>query len=158
VLYVPDREPMNHHVLHQFLAHGISGERISFITRQPRLEYLRRHHDIDIALDPFPYNGHMTSCDALYMGVPVVSLRGNTSVARGGASLLASLQLIELLASSPDEYVRIATHLAGDLPRLAELRRTLRTRMKKSPLMDGVGFVRDLENLYRQMWTSAPRA
>lgn len=152
LLFVNDREPINEHALNQFAAHGVDRERISFVTKLPRLEYLRRHQEIDIALDPFPYNGHMTSCDALYMGVPVVSLRGATSVARGGVSLLTNLQLTELLADSPEQYVHIATMLANDLPHLSNLRRTLRPRMRQSPLMDGIAFAGDLDRLYRDMW------
>jgi predicted O-linked N-acetylglucosamine transferase (SPINDLY family) len=86
------------------------------------------------------------------MGVPVVSLVGRTAVGRGGASILANIGLPELIARSPEQYVQIATGLAGDLPRLAEMRRTLRGRMQGSPLMDVPRFARNVEAAYREMW------
>jgi predicted O-linked N-acetylglucosamine transferase (SPINDLY family) len=86
------------------------------------------------------------------MGVPVVSLVGRTAVGRGGASILTNVGLPELIAQTPQQYVQIATDLAMDLPRLAELRRTLRARMQASPLMDAPRFARNIEAAYRQMW------
>ena len=102
--------------------------------------------------DPFPYNGHTTSLDALWMGVPVVSLAGQRAVSRAGLSQLTNLGLPELVAFSENEYVEIATRLAGDLPRLTELRRTLRARMESSVLMDAEQFARGIEAAYRTMW------
>jgi predicted O-linked N-acetylglucosamine transferase (SPINDLY family) len=86
------------------------------------------------------------------MGVPVVSLVGRTAVGRGGASILANVGVPELIAQTPEQYVRIAAALARDLPRLAELRRTLRAKMQASPLMDAPRFARNVEAAYRQMW------
>jgi predicted O-linked N-acetylglucosamine transferase (SPINDLY family) len=86
------------------------------------------------------------------MGVPVVTLAGRTGVGRGGVSILANVGLPELIAQTPQQYVQIATDLARDLPRLAELRRTLRARMQASPLMDAPRFARNIEAAYRQMW------
>jgi predicted O-linked N-acetylglucosamine transferase (SPINDLY family) len=86
------------------------------------------------------------------MGVPVVTLAGRTAVGRGGVSILANVGLPELIAQTPQQYVQIATDLAGDLPRLGELRRTLRARMQASPLMDAPRFARNIEAAYRQMW------
>jgi predicted O-linked N-acetylglucosamine transferase (SPINDLY family) len=86
------------------------------------------------------------------MGVPVISLVGPTAVGRGGASILANVGAPELIARTPQQYVQIATDLAGDLTRLAELRRTLRARMQASPLMDAPRFARNVEAAYRQMW------
>jgi predicted O-linked N-acetylglucosamine transferase (SPINDLY family) len=133
-------------------ARGIDRSRVEFMTKSPRREYLAWHHGIDLVLDTFPYNGHTTSLDALWMGVPVVSLAGEHPVSRAGLSQMSNLGLPELVTSSPDEYVRIAVHLAQDIPRLAELRRTLRSRMQASPLMDAAGFARDIESAYRRMW------
>src|SRR5208337_4322502 len=99
-------------------------------------EYLRIYEHIDVALDPFPYGGGTTTCDALWMGVPVVSLAGETAVGRGGLSILSNIGLPELVARDPEEYVRIAAELARDLPRLSNLRATLRQRMQSSPLMN----------------------
>jgi predicted O-linked N-acetylglucosamine transferase (SPINDLY family) len=105
-----------------------------------------------MVLDPFPYNGHTTSLDALWMGVPVVSLAGERAVSRAGLSQLTNLGLPELVSRTEDEYVAIATRLAGDLPRLAELRATLRSRMEASVLTDARHFARQIESAYRTMW------
>ncbi len=94
------------------------GERVEFVQRQPQEAYLKAYNDIDIGLDTFPYTGHMTTLDSLWMGVPVVSLTGNTAVSRGGASILRNLTLPDLVASSQDQFATIATGLAEDLPRL----------------------------------------
>jgi predicted O-linked N-acetylglucosamine transferase (SPINDLY family) len=133
-------------------AEGIEPQRIEFVGTFPVAKYLEQYHRIDIALDPFPYPGGTTSCDALWMGVPVVTLPGVTAISRGGLSILSNLELPELVAASPDEYVRIAAELAANLPRLADLRATLRERMRISPLMDAPGFARDIEAAYRRMW------
>ena len=131
---------------------GIQPQRIEFLPPCPRDEFLRYHSGIDIILDSFPYNGHTTSLDALWMGVPVVSLAGESAVSRAGLSQLTNLGLPEFVAHAENEYVAIATELAGDLPRLAELRETLRPRMEASVLMDAVRFTRGIENAYRKMW------
>jgi predicted O-linked N-acetylglucosamine transferase (SPINDLY family) len=107
---------------------------------------------IDILLDPLPYGGGVTTCDALWMGVPVVTLRGQTTQGRGGASILGNLGLPELVAANAEHYVRIAVELAKDETRRAELRGTLRKRMADSPLMNAGEFARDMENLYRDIW------
>jgi predicted O-linked N-acetylglucosamine transferase (SPINDLY family) len=103
-------------------------------------------------LDTFPYTGHSTSLDALWMGVPVVSLTGPSAVSRGGLSILSNLGLPELAASTEADYVRLAVELARDLPRLAALRATLRERLQASPLMDAPRFARQIEAAYRTMW------
>jgi len=131
---------------------GIQRERVEFVGRKPIEEYFRQDHRIDIALDPFPFAGGTTTCDALWMGAPVVSLAGQTAVSRAGLSILSNVGLPELVAQSPDEYVQIATGLAADLPRLRHLRETLRSRMQSSPLMDAPQFARDVEAAFRQMW------
>jgi predicted O-linked N-acetylglucosamine transferase (SPINDLY family) len=125
---------------------------VEFAESRPRAAYLELYHRLDIALDPFPYNGHTTSLDALWMGVPVVSLAGATRVSRGGLSILHNAGLPELAAASADEYLRTATNLAGDWPRLAELRSSLRSRMESSVLMDAPKFARGIERAYRAMW------
>jgi predicted O-linked N-acetylglucosamine transferase (SPINDLY family) len=132
--------------------HGVEPERLSFADLTPMMEYLRTYRQIDVALDPFPYGGGTTSCDALWMGVPVVSLAGQTAVGRGGLSILSNIGLPELVARDVDQYVRIAAELAGDPNRLAELRATMRDRMQKSPLMDAPRFARHVEAAYREMW------
>jgi protein O-GlcNAc transferase len=107
---------------------------------------------VDVAVDTFPYNGHTTSLDALWMGVPVVSLGGSAPVSRAGLSQLTNLGLADLVAHSEEDYVEIAVALAGDLPRLEELRSTLRRRLKNSVLMDAPHFARQVEEAYREMW------
>jgi len=131
---------------------GVAAERIEFVARQERPRYLQTYHRIDIALDTIPYNGHTTSLDAFWMGVPVVTLIGQRIVGRAGFSQLCNLGLSDLAAQSPDQFVRIAVDLAKDLGRLAELRSTLRQRMIQSPLMDAPLFARNIEQAYRQMW------
>jgi predicted O-linked N-acetylglucosamine transferase (SPINDLY family) len=139
-------------VRERFAGKGISPDRLQFPSRQPWAQYVRTYGRIDIALDPFPWGGGITTCEALWMGVPVVSLLGRTAVGRGGASILTNVGVPELVAPAPEQYVQIATDLAKDLPRLAELRRTLRARMQASPLMDAPRFARNVEAAYRQMW------
>ena len=131
---------------------GVEARRVEFVGFRPRREYLELYHRLDIVLDTFPYNGHTTSLDALWMGVPVVSLVGNPPVSRAGLSQLTNLGLPELAAGSESEYVNIAGGLARNLPRLAELRGTLRDRMANSVLMDAPRFARQVEQAYREMW------
>ncbi len=136
-----------------FLAqHGVASGRIQFCGRQPTPAYLALYHDIDIGLDTFPYNGHTTSLDSFWMGVPVVTLVGATVVGRGGFSQLTNLGLSELIAVTPEQFVELATQLARDLPRLEKMRRSLRERMRSSPLMDASGFARGIEDALRAMW------
>jgi protein O-GlcNAc transferase len=136
-----------------FATFGISRERIEMIGRIPDPRgHLEFYHQVDVALDAYPYHGTTTSCEAMWMGVPMVSLAGQIHVSRVGVSLLSNVGLPELIAQSPEKYVSIAAELAKDLPRLAEMRRTLRSRMRASPLMDATRFARDIEAAYRQMW------
>jgi protein O-GlcNAc transferase len=131
---------------------GIACERLLFRPFGPAPAYLESYQEIDIALDSFPYNGGTTSCEALWMGVPVVSLCGGRHVSRLGASILEQLGLSELVGSSPQACVDIAVKLAGDRERLRALRSTMRERMSSSPLMDHAGFVSELEARYREIW------
>jgi predicted O-linked N-acetylglucosamine transferase (SPINDLY family) len=114
--------------------------------------HLAAYHQVDIALDPFPYNGTTTTCEALWMGVPVVTLRGDRHAGRVGASLLTQVGLPDLIAASVEEYVEIAAALAGDAARLSDVRRSLRQRMAASPLCDGRAFARKIESAFRSMW------
>ena len=139
-------------VLERLKREGIAAERVDFAEFLPAEKYFELHRQIDIALDTFPYGGGTTTCDALWMGVPVVSLAGERAVGRGGLSILSNIGLPELVGRTEEEYVRIGAGLAGDLRRLAELRGTLRGRMEKSPLMDAARFARNVEAAYRQMW------
>ena len=135
-----------------FASRGIDPARIQFIAFLDFDAYFRQYHAIDIVLDPFPYCGGTTTCDALYMGVPVITLAGDRAVGRGGVSLLSTVGLPELIAPTPQEYVTLATTLAHDLPRLASLRQSLRPRMLQSPLMNAPRFAHSIESAFRTMW------
>ena len=130
----------------------VNPDRLSFAPPVSTLEYFQNYRQVDIGLDPFPFNGGTTTCDALWMGVPVVTLRGSTGVGRAGASILSNAGMPELIADSPDAYVATAKLLATDLPRLARIRSDLRRQMRHSPLMDGAQFARDVEEAFRWMW------
>jgi len=153
LLLAPEGEPRRRTV-DRLGREGIAPERVAFVPRQPRGEYLKLYHRIDVGLDSFPYNGHTTSLDSFWMGVPVVTLVGQTAVARAGWCQLSNLGLAELAGRTPSEFVQIAVDLANNLRRLQELRSTLRSRMEASPLMDAPRFVRHIEAAYRQMWRS----
>ncbi len=131
---------------------GVRSDRVEFVGSCARCDYLRIYDRIDIALDPLPYNGITTTCDALWMGVPVVSLAGETAAGRAGRSILSNIGLTDLIAQTPEQYIQLAANLAHDLPRLATLRSTLRDRMQKSPLMDAPRFAHNIEFAYRTMW------
>ena len=136
-----------------FAKHGVASNRLVLLGNDAsQLDHLARYNNIDIALDPFPYNGTTTTCDALWMGVPVIALAGKTHVSRVGVSQLTNIGLPELTAEDADSYVDIAVALANDLPRLAQLRGGLRERMKASPLMDAPRFTRNLERAFQEMW------
>ncbi len=133
--------------------HGIAPERVLLLGQTPtRFEYLKLYHSVDLNLDPFPYNGVTTTCDALWMGVPVLTLAGRMNVSRQGVRFLSNVGLEELIADSPTSYVRLATELAGDLDRLAAVRTSLRERMSRSPLLDAPRFSRRLEAVFEEMW------
>ena len=129
----------------------VARERIVFVAKRPRAEYLSYFNDIDISLDTLPYGGQTTSLDSFWMGVPVISMLGNTAVGRAGASQLRNLGLPELIAESPEQFVAIAVALAKAPQRLIELRSTLRQRLLNSPLMDGPRFARHVEEAFRQI-------
>lgn len=120
--------------------------------------YLAEYGDVDVALDPFPYTGGITTCEALSMGVPVVTLAGESHGARFGVSLLTNAHLPELVAQTPLDYVRIAAGLASDPATLRALRRNLRTMLRHAPLTDAAGYVHDVEDVYRSIWAKFVRA
>ncbi len=133
-------------------AHGIESSRIELLNRRPRLEYLQWHNQVDIVLDPFPYNGGVTTCDSLWMSVPIVTLAGHTYVSRQGVMLLNNVGLSELVAQTPQQYVQIAVDLVNDLPRLTRLRKELRERFQQSAVMDAQRYTRHLQAAYQDMW------
>jgi len=129
-----------------------SSTRVALLPYIPGKDYFRTFHRVDIALDTFPYGGGTTTCDALWMGVPVVTLPGARSTSRSAASVLRSVGLADWVATSEEDYVRRAVSFAGEREAISGLRRTLRERMRGSPLMDEVRFARDMEQLFRTMW------
>jgi predicted O-linked N-acetylglucosamine transferase (SPINDLY family) len=135
-----------------FARQGISSERLELVAPRPWSEYLRYLESIDLALDSFPCNGMTTTCHALWMGVPVITKAGASAASRAGVSLLTALGHREWIAASDEDYLHIAAGLAGDIPRLAELRAALRSEMQDSPLMDAPRFARHVEAVYRTMW------
>jgi predicted O-linked N-acetylglucosamine transferase (SPINDLY family) len=135
-------------VLERFDSAGVDPGRLDLVGFQSRDVYMQTYHRIDVALDPFPYGGGITTCDGLWMGVPAITLSGSTAVGRGGRSILSNIGLPHLVAHSADEYV----HLASEAARWTELRPTLRGRMEASPLMDAGRFARDAEAAFRRMW------
>ncbi len=139
--------------IEQFRGAGIGADRLEFAGRIPDL---RAHLEVfgraDIGLDTFPYNGTSTTCEALWMGLPVVTLAGATHVSRAGASLLCGLGLECFVAATADRYADLAVRAASDLGGLQSLRAGLRSRMASATLTDAAGFTRRLENAYRRMW------
>ena len=137
----------------QFTRRGLPAGRLELRHVAPvGLQHLRVYDGIDVALDAFPWSGHTTACEALWMGVPVVTLRGRLCAGRMVASVLEAVGLPELIAETPEDYGRIAADLAHDGARRKELRETLRVRMLRSPLCDKAGFTRGLEEAYRTVW------
>lgn len=139
-------------LLREFTEAGVDASRLTVLPRVPFGEYLRQFDAVDLALDSMPYGGGTTSFDTLWMGVPLLALAGERSAGRSSASILGELGLHEWIAATPDDYVRLALAHAADGARLAELRATLRARLRGSPLMDEAGFARDMEAAYRSMW------
>jgi protein O-GlcNAc transferase len=132
---------------------GIAADRVELSQGETdHAAHMQRYREVDIALDTFPYNGTTTTCDALWMGVPVVALAGNRHAARVSSSLLKAAALNELVADNVDDYVALAIGLATDASRLSALHAGLRERLQTSPLMDEERFTRNIEMLYRDSW------
>ncbi len=136
----------------RFAEHGIPPERLLLLPPVPSDAHLGAYAQIDLALDTFPYNGTTTTCEALWMGVPVVTLAGRAHASRVGASILSRLDLPACIAETPESYVESAVRLARDTARLRGLRAGMRERMARSPLTDNVRLAREIEQAYRQMW------
>jgi len=139
-------------VLEVFRAEGVAPDRVEFVDRRARADYLELFRGMDLGLDTFPYNGHTTSLDSYWMGVPVVTLVGRTVVGRAGLSQSSNLDLTDLVAYTPEQFVAVAARWARDLPRLSSLRAGLRGRLEASPLMAAPRFARSIEAAYRSMW------
>jgi predicted O-linked N-acetylglucosamine transferase (SPINDLY family) len=147
-----EREVVQHRFERWFAEDGIPPGRLRFAGASNTTDYLKEYGEIDIALDPFPYNGGSTTLDSLFMGVPVVTLAGRLAVQRIGASLLIGAGLPDLVTYSPKQYVTTAVFLAGTVPKIPGSRHNLRKALQSSPLMDEIGLVRSVENAYRDMW------
>src|SRR5262249_44639957 len=140
---------------------SVTADRVELVAGLPdATEHQAVYHRVDVALDPFPNNGTTTTCEALWMGVPVVTLLGDRHAGRVGASLLSQIGLTDLIANSVEEYVEIAVALASNPGRLDDMRRSLRPLLQASPLCEGSAFARKIEAAFRtmwQQWCEAPR-
>jgi len=145
-------EAIRQRFLDQFAARGVEPQRLDLLPPSPYNEYLAAYQQVDMVLDPFPFSGGATTCEALWMGVPVITCPGETFASRHSLSHLSSVGLTETVARDLDDYVALAVSLAGDLPRLAAIRARLRSQMAASPLCDGSRFARNLMDLLRDVW------
>jgi len=151
LLYCPEGDHWDM-VTEKFTSRGIDKSRVALLARQSFTKYFEAYREIDIALDPFPFGGGITTCDATWMGVPVVSLRGKTAVGRGATSILTNIGMPGQIANSQEEYISIAKGLCSDLERLAATRKGLREKFQQSPVMDGKRFAAEMGQLFRQAW------
>jgi protein O-GlcNAc transferase len=154
---------LQRNVQRQFAEYGIATDRLTLLGWSDFRDYQETFHQVDIVLDCFQFTGHTVTCQALWMGVPVVSLAGQTHTGRMGLSILSNLGMPELVTKDEDEFVAVAVGLANDVPRLEHLRATLRQQMQGSPLMDAETFSKEIAAAYREMWrtwcqTAAPVA
>jgi predicted O-linked N-acetylglucosamine transferase (SPINDLY family) len=149
-------EGVRQRILRTFAAHGeIAPERVCFMGHErSAADHLQRYHEVDLALDTFPYNGTTTTCEALWMGVPVLTLQGRSHAGRVGASLLSRVALQEFVAQDWSDYVEKAVVWAGRQDNSGELRSKLRGRLLASPLMDAGRLARGLEAAFREAWRS----
>jgi predicted O-linked N-acetylglucosamine transferase (SPINDLY family) len=139
-------------ILAALAGEAIAAERVTIVDQGGREAHFAGYHDLDIALDPNPHGGGMTTLDALWMGVPVVTCPGRTISSRLAAASLHAAGLHDYIASDPHHYVELAIAKAGDLPALAELRRTLRERIAGTAFGDPARYARAVEGQYRSMW------
>ena len=139
-------------LLSRFVENGIDESRIEILSYLPFSEHLKQYHRVDIALDTFPYNGTTTTCEALWMGVPVITQAGNIHASRVGASILGQLGLSDWIITSADDYLTRALSLANDIETLQTLRKSLRQKLQESSLMDKDGFVATMDSVYRHIW------
>jgi protein O-GlcNAc transferase len=135
-----------------FAAKGVAAERVELLGSSPHVDLLACYDRVDIALDPFPYAGGLTTCEALWMGVPVIALPGETFASRHSLTHLTNIGLTETIARNRDEYVELAVSLASDLARLGQMRVGLREQVARSPLCDGQRFAANLLALLRGVW------
>ena len=144
--------------LARFAARGIAAERLDLVYTSPQPNTWAAYGDIDIALDPFPHNAGTTTIEALWLGVPVISLAARPPVGRFGKSILGAVGLDDWAVEDAEAYVAMAVAAAADLPALAQLRASLRARFEASPLGDAEGLTREIEAAYRALWRKAASA
>jgi predicted O-linked N-acetylglucosamine transferase (SPINDLY family) len=144
--------PVRERLLQRMRAQGINAERLSLHGRVERHAYLAAYDDVDMILDTFPYPGGTTTCEAMWMGVPTLTLAGDSLLARQGASLLTAGGLPDWIAADPAGYLRQAIERAGDVDALTTLRAGMRQRVSSSPLFDAPRFARHFEEILWQMW------
>jgi protein O-GlcNAc transferase len=146
-------ESARRELLARFAANGVESSRVELRgAAATHADHLRMYNEMDITLDTFPYNGTTTSCEAMWMGVPMVTLEGQRYAGRVGLSLMTNIKLPELIAKSPAEYLELAVDLAGDTSALSEIRGTMREWMLESPLMNGRRLAWNLEFHFRAVW------
>ncbi len=143
--------PVKQRIVDSFAKHGIAADRLILKPRVSLLDYLALHHQIDLALDPFPYNGDTTTMHSLWMGVPVVTLEGDHAVSRLSAAHLSRVGLPQFISHSEAEYLQCVLRAAQDLPELHRIRQSLRRRMTTGEC-DPAVITRHLESVYRRMW------
>jgi predicted O-linked N-acetylglucosamine transferase (SPINDLY family) len=136
----------------RYAAHGIDAGRLELIGKLTWREHMETYNRVDIALDPFPYNGTTTTIEGLWMGVPLLALKGDRLVAHMGESILHTLGIPEWIAMDKEDYVAKAAALAGDSAYLSNVRANLRNRLLTSPISDAPRFARNLEAAFRGMW------
>ena len=139
-------------VLARYARHGIRADQLELKSAQTRADYLAGYGQIDISLDPFPYPGGTTTLESLWMGVPVLTLPGQTALSRQGLSIMSNLGLTDWIATSQEHYVQRAVRHACDFAGLSALRSSLRPRLLASPLCDALGFAEDFEAGLRGLW------
>jgi predicted O-linked N-acetylglucosamine transferase (SPINDLY family) len=154
MLLAPGSKEVDERLFAAFESHGVARQRIEIVRRATPREYLERYNRIDLGLDPVPFNGHTTTCDAAWMGCPTVIRAGSIYAHRYGGSVMRNVGCEDLVAENDENYVRTAVDLATDLNLLEQLRVSLRDRMARSIITDRDRFTRNLEHAYRKMWKS----
>jgi predicted O-linked N-acetylglucosamine transferase (SPINDLY family) len=136
----------------QLVRHGVASERVDILGQTSKEEHMAAFGRVDIALDSFPYHGTTTTCDTLWMGVPVITLAGKSHVSRVGVSLLMRMGQDKWITDTAEEYIEAAVRLANSGAELSQLRQNLRAMFERSGLCDGLSFTRDVESAYRRAW------
>jgi predicted O-linked N-acetylglucosamine transferase (SPINDLY family) len=137
----------------QFLTHGINGNRLSFHGMLSSMEFRQLLQKVDVTLDPVTVNGATSTCESLWLGVPVISLVGTRFLSRAGFSILSAAGMPEFALHSVSDCIGLARHIADDLSGLSRLRASMRDRISNSPLTNGALFAANIEQVYRTIWT-----